>query len=406
MSSDYVVAGIDVHKKMVAVAVHDLGREEEEFQTGKFCTTASGLRELCEWLKQRNVKEAVMESTAQYWFPVWLALEASFRLHLAQAQSNTGPLGRKTDYADAKRLVRRFAAQELRLSFVPEAEQRDWRSLSRARYQLSRERVRLQNQIECLLEETQIKLSSFLTDLLGTGGRKILGAIANGETDPQALAELASSRVRTNRAVLQDALCGQVREIHRQLLRLDLERLAVIEQQVLELDQSLEHSLQAHREAIQRLLEVPGMGLQAAHQIIAQVGPDAKAFESSRQLSSWVGVCPGRKESAGVSRSDRSPKGNRAMRRILTQVAHGAVRTKDSYFQTLFRRLITRLGFKKALWAIAHRLCKIIWKILHDGVHYNHPSNKSPQKAQLRAKRLLQQLRSLGFDVHIAPAAN
>jgi len=405
MTTDYYVAGIDVHKKVVWVALTDISQEEQEFRVGKFLTTTSGLRELAAWLRQQRVCEVVLESTAQYWYPVWVALEGVCRLHLAQAHSNAAPQGRKTDYADAKRLVRRWAAQELRLSFVPEAEQRDWRCLTRARHQLTRERVRLQNHLEALLEEMQIKLSSFLSDLLGMSGRKILGALAHGETDPEVLAQLANSRVRASREQLQDALSGQVRPAHRQLLQFQLERLATLERHMLELDQALERRLQPHQDAIQRLLEVPGLGQQAAHQILAQVGPAAHAFPSPQQLASWVGVCPGRKESAGVSRSDRSPKGNRAMRRILTQVAHAAVQTKGSYFQALLRRLVGRLGFHKALWAIAHRLCRIIWKILHDGAHYNEPVSRSPQAAQRRAKHLLQQLRNLGFDVSITPAA-
>lgn len=406
MSLEYCVAGMDVHKKFVVVAMCDVSSEEMEFKVAKFATTtASGLRELAEWIRGQDVREAVMESTAQYWYPVWVALEGVCRLHLAQAQSNAGPQGRKTDYADAKRLVRRFAAQELRLSFVPESEQRDWRSLTRARHQLTREHVRLHAQIEALLEEMQIKLSSFLSDLLGMSGRKILGAIATGETDALMLAELADSRVRTPRPVLQDALRGQVREAHRIVLRQALQRLTLLEAQMLELDQALDAQMTGCREAILRLRQVPGMGQLAPYQIIAQVGPCAAAFPTPQQLASWVGVCPGRRESAGISKSDRCPKGNRAMRRILTQVAHAAVKTKGSYFAGLFRRLLPRLGFKKALWAIAHRICRIVWKILHDGVSYNHPAKTPHGDPQLRAQRLLQQLRSMGFQVQITSPA-
>jgi len=405
MISQYTAASIDVHKRFLAVVAGDLSVEEPPWETAKFTTTASGLEELKHWIVEHQVVEVVMESTAQYWYPVWLALEGVCRLHLAQAHSNTAPQGRKSDFADAKRLLRRYAAGELRLSFVPDTEQRQWRCLTRARHQLTRECVRLQSQIESLLEEMQIKLSSFLTDLLGMSGRKILGAIAQGEGDPHALAQLASSRVRTPRTTLEDALRGHVLPVHRQLLRVHLERLTLLEKQILEIDQSLDEMLEPHRQAIQRLIEIPGVGERAAQQILAQVGPDAHAFPSAEQLASWVGVCPGRRESAGVSRSDRSPKGNRAMRRILTQVAHAAIKTKGSYFESLFRRLVVRLGFKRALWAIAHRICRIIWKILHDGVHYNQPVTRSPQAAQARAKRLLQQLRTLGFEVQISSPA-
>lgn len=403
MTTTYLVAGIDVHKKFLAVAACDLHSESEEFHTAKFITTAAGLRDLAAWLLELGVGEVVMESTAQYWYPVWVALENQFRLHLAQAHSNAAPQGRKTDFADAKRLVRRFGAQELRLSFVPEPEQREWRSLTRARYQLMRDRIRLQGHIESLLEEMQVKLSSFLSDLLGMSGRRILAAIAHGETDPEKLAKLAHWSVRATPAMLHDALnVTSLRETHRKLLGFDLERLALIESQINALDQELDRCLQPCREAIERLIEIPGISRTAAHQIIAQLGPDASAFPSSAQLASWVGVCPGRTESAGISRSDRSPKGNRAMRRVLTQIAHSAIRTKGSYFQSVFHNFVKRLGFSKAVWAVAHRICKIIWKILHDNVHYLQPKKSSPETERRRATRLVNQLRSMGFLVNIS----
>src|SRR4030081_2949123 len=137
------------------------------------------------WLVQYGVAEAVMESTAQYWKPVWMELEPHLRLDLAQAQSNKAPHGRKSDLADAKRLVRRFVGGELMLSSIPEPEQRAWRMVTRGRLQLIREKVQLQNQIESLLEEGRIKLSSVITDLLGVSGRRILRAMAQGETSPE-----------------------------------------------------------------------------------------------------------------------------------------------------------------------------------------------------------------------------
>jgi transposase len=137
-----------------------------------------------------------MESTAQYWRSVWLELEPPMRLHLAQAFSNRAPRGRKHDFKDAERLVRRLMANELILGFVPSGEQRIWRSMTRMKLQLTRDRVRLQNQIECLLEEMRIKLSIVVSHLLGASGLRILHALANGETDPKKLAQLGGERLQ------------------------------------------------------------------------------------------------------------------------------------------------------------------------------------------------------------------
>jgi transposase len=164
------------------------------------------------------VEEAVMESTAQYWRSVWLELEPYMRLHLAQAFSNRAPRGRKHDFKDAERLVRRLIAQELILSFVPDGEQRIWRSLTRMKLQLRRDRVRLQNQIECLLEEMRIKLSIVVSDLLGASGLRMLLALAKGETDPKKLAQLGDERLRCTEEQLVDALTGTVQPMHRAML--------------------------------------------------------------------------------------------------------------------------------------------------------------------------------------------
>lgn len=204
----FMIAGIDVHKRVLMVAVGDasLGEGDVEFHCRKFGTTAGQLQHLAAWLGERGVREVVMESTAQYWKPVWLALEAQFQQHLAQAWSNRAPKGRKTDFKDAQRLVRRQMAGELTLSFVPDAEQRHWRSLTLRRVQLTRDRVRVRNQLEALLEEMRIKLSSVATDLLGVSGRRILKRVAAGEHDPETLAALGDSRLKCTTQQMQDAL--------------------------------------------------------------------------------------------------------------------------------------------------------------------------------------------------------
>jgi transposase len=195
----------------------------------------SELRRLSIWLREQGVEEAVMESTAQYWRSVWLELEPYTRLHLAQAFSNRAPRGRKHDFKDAERLVRRLIAKELILSFVPDGEQRIWRSMTRMKLQLTRDRVRLQNQMECLLEQMRIKLSIVVSDLLGASGLRMLLALAKGETDPKKLAQLGDERLRCTEEQLVDALTGRVQPMHRAMLGLQLERLQLIDRQITEL---------------------------------------------------------------------------------------------------------------------------------------------------------------------------
>jgi len=404
----YKVAGIDIHKKvlMVVVAsaaeeVADVAGEALEFECRRFGAGAGERKHLVAWLQERTVKEVVMESTAQYWKPVWLDLEPHFgKLHLAQAHSNRAPKGRKNDFPDAKRLTRRLLAGELMLSFVPDAVQRTWRIVTRGKLQLVRDRVRLQNQLEALLEEARIKLSSVVSDLLGMSGRRILQAMADGETDPDRLAELGDDRLRCTKTELADALNGSLEPIQRELLKLHLKRLALLDEQIGKLDQMIADALKQHQDAVVRLAEVPGFGVDSAQQLIAEIGVDAEAFRSAGEFASWAGMCPGSNVSAEENHSSRSPKGNPFVRRILDQAAHAAVKKKGSHFQSLFRRFLPRLGYNGAIWLVAHRLARLAWKILHDGVRYvEHGQPTDPRNRKRRAQKLVQSLRKLGYAV-------
>ncbi|HVH87886.1 MAG TPA: IS110 family transposase, partial [Terriglobales bacterium] len=362
-------------------------------------------------------EEVVMESTAQYWKPVWEALERYWKpirekqegarrksgtLHLAHAQSNRGRRGRKKDFLDAERLVKRLVARELTLSFVPDAEQRLWRTVTRKKYQLRRERGRLRNQLESLLEEAHIKLSSLVSDLLGASARRMLKALAEGETNPAVLAALADKHLRATPEHLCDALgaCTDLKPVYRRLIKMALEQVLFLEQQIGLLDQEIASLLHQHQDAVERLAEVPGLGVDSAQQIIAEVGPTAATFPSARQLSSWVGACPGDDESAGVNYNHQSPKGNRHMRRALNQTANAAVKTKGSIFEIVYRRSVLRLGHNQAIGAIAHRQCQLIWLILHQGVRYEERGPAvTKQSKQRRTAKMIRQLRSLGYRI-------
>jgi transposase len=335
-------------------------------------------------------------------------LELHFpKLHLAQAYSNKAPKGRKNDFADARRLTRRMAAGELILSFVPDAEQRTWRTMTRGKQQLVRDRIRLQIQTEALLEEMRIRLSGVVSDLFGVSGRRILQSLADGETDPEKLADLGDDRLRCGREALVDALTGHSEPMHVQILKLSMERLKLLDRQIESLDRMAVGALQKHADAVTRLAEVPGFGVDSAQQVIAEIGSDARAFSTAGNLASWVGTIPGSNVSAEQNHSSQSPKGNKFLRRILTQAAQAAVRKKGSHFQNVFRRLISKPGYNGAIWAIANKLCRLVWKILHDGVSYiEQAAETTPQAKKRRAQKLTQALRKLGYQVAITPMAS
>jgi transposase len=419
----YRIAGIDVHKKMLAVVVADVEVEGEyEFERKRYGSNPEQLRSLAEWLLEGQVEEIVMESTAQYWKPVWGALEQYWKtiwqnregagpksgtLHLAQAQSNRGRRGRKRDFPDAERLVKRLVANELVLSFVPDPEQRLWRTVTRRKYHLTCDKVRLRNQLEALLEEVPIKISSLVSDLLGVSARRMRKAMAEGETNPAALAAMGDERLRATPAQLCDALsaCAELQPTYRRLLKMFLKELQLIEQQIRQLDQELARLLHRHQDAVVRFAQVPGLGVDSAQQIMAEVGAQAATFPSAKHLASWVGARPGDEESAGESKTHRSPKGNRHMRRILNQAANAAAKSKGTIFEIVYRRLVARLGHKPTIWAIAHRLCHLTWIVLHRGVPYEErgPAVHGRSK-QRRTHRMIRELRLLGYRVEPVPA--
>ena len=287
---------------------------------------------------------------------------------------------------------------------MPDAEQRLWRTVTRKKYQLRRDVVRLHNQLEALLEEAHIKLSSLVSDLRGVSARRMLKALADGETNPAALAALAHERLRATPEQLCDALgaCTELKPVYRRLLKMTLEQLHLLEQQIGQLDQELATLLHPHQDAVQRLAEVPGFAVDSAQQIVAEVGPTAATFPSEKCLSSWVGACPGEEESAGVNYSHRSPKGNRHMRRLLNQAANAAIKVKGSVFEIIYRRCVTRLGHNQTIGVIAHRQCRLIWLILHQGTRYEErgPAVTIRSRYQ-RTWRMIRQLRTLGYRVEL-----
>jgi transposase len=326
----YKIAGIDVHKRTLHVVVSDVQVDGEfDFTRRIFGSLPEALRSLAAWLVEQQVQEVVMESTAQYWKPVWGALERYWKpicqtqegalamsgtLHLAQAQSNRGRRGRKKDFRDAARLVKRLVAHELLLSFVPDVEQRLWRTVVRTKYQITRNRVQLQNRLRGSAGRSAHQAIQLGLRSAGASARRMLAAVANGETNHETLAALADRGFRATQEQLRDALgvCQELNPVYRRLIRMVLDEVASIDKRIEQLNQEMANLLRPHEDQVRRLAEVPGRGVDSAQQVIAEVGATAATFPSEKHLSSWVGACPGDAESAEVNRSRRSPQGQKS----------------------------------------------------------------------------------------------
>ena len=279
------------------------------------------------------------------------------------------------------------------------------RRLARSWKSLGEQMVEIRNEIEALLEEGRIKLTTVVSDLLGVSGRRVLQALAEGETDPDELMRRFDFRVRASEAQRRDALDGHLPAAHRLVLQQHLERIQMLERQQEQLQQELTRLLQPYEEQVRRLAAVPGINVVASQHLLAEIGPDGAAFPTPEQLASWVGVCPGRQESAEQSRSNRSPKGNRHLRALLCQIAHAATRTKGSYWESLYQRWVRRMPATKALWAVAHRMLRLIWKLLVQAVDYQErgPRQLDPVRLAARMRRLRAEFRRHGYEVTFQP---
>ena len=342
-----------------------------------------------------------MESTAQYWRPVWHGLEAHFQLHLTHPIRTRAPRGRKRDFRDAQRLADRWHSKDLEESFIPASEQRAWRALTRGRVQLTRKITLIRNHVEGLLENGGIKLTAVVSDAFGVSGWAILEKIAAGTTDVEELLVEARGRLRKKKDELREALAGRLEPTYVILLKQYMKQVELFREQVEQLNQALATAMRDFVPALVRLTKVPGIDLYSAQELLAEIGPRAAAFPTAEQFASWVGICPGSQESAGINHSDRCAKGNRYLRRILCEIAWPSIRAKDTFFSSLFNRLKPKIGAKGAAWAVAHRIGKVVWLILHEQVEYEEkgraPLNTSTLVRKLR--RIAKQLSLQGLSL-------
>lgn len=328
-------------------------------------------------------------------------MEGHFEQHLCHPLKTRAPRGRKRDFRDAQRLADRWWAGDLEDSYIPGAEQRSWRWLTRTRVQMKRKPGVIHNHVEGLLEQGGIKLSAVVSDLFGVSSWAMLEHIALGVTDAELLAREARGTLRQKQAQLKEALAGRLEPVYRLLLGQHMDQVRLLRRQIEEINQALAEAMKEHLTVLHRLSKIPGIDLYAAQELIAEIGPKAAAFATAEHFASWVGVCPGSQESAGVNYSQRSPKGNRYLRRLLCQIAWAAIHTRETFFAGLFARLKPRIEGKGAAWAVAHRIAKVIWLILHREVEYREKGSAPPNERTLLRKfrRLLKDFGHLGLDV-------
>jgi len=403
-------AGLDVHKKTVTacrIYPDAQGHKTKDIRT--FTTMTQDLLKLADWLAQAGCTHAGMESTGDYWKPVFNILEAGFKVLLINAQHIKNVPGRKTDVGDAEWIADLLQHGLLRASFIPPQAQRDLRDLTRYRMNLVQERSMVVQWLQKVLESANIKLAAVATDVLGVSGRAMLQALVEGSPDAAAMADLAKGRMREKRAALEQALTGRVRPHHRVLIADHLIHIDFLDERIDFITQQITKHIDEHfpndEEALRLLDTIPGVGRNTAEMLLAEIGPDMSRFPSANRLASWAGLAPGNNESAGKKRSARTRRGNRNLRTGLLQAAHAAVRKGKSYLAAQYHRLATRRGKKKAAVAVAHSILVSAYYILsrREPYHDLGPAYFDELKREATVRRLTQRIQNLGYLVIVRP---
>ncbi|RZB14787.1 IS110 family transposase [Streptomyces sp. F001] len=401
-------AGVDLGKRFLLACVRTPSTKRSgtwSLETERFGTTRSEVRWLLGWLTEREVEVVVMEATADYWRGVYYLLQPHLNLMLVNPAHLKGIRGRKSDPSDAAFLARAGASGLVMASFVPERAVRELRDLTRRRTELVRAAGWEVQRLEKEPEDTGMKLTSVLTDVTGVSGRAILEALIAGERDPGQLAGLAVGKARAKIPALIEALDGEFTDHHAFMVRHYLDEIDRFKSAVTAFDARIAGLLAEREHELDLLDSIPGIGRMAAEIILAETGGDMNQFPTAGHLASWIGVCPGQNESAGVSKSGKTRPGNSNLKRLLGVVAMAAIRNKDTYLAAYFRRISARRGGKRAMVAVMHKLAIAIWHVLHDHVPYrdlgaDYFTKRDPERAM---RRMIKEANSLGMTLRFEP---
>ncbi len=402
-----IACGLDVHSAVVAACLVRPGpRGGPHYEERSFCTNLRGLQELRVWLLEAGCQAVGMEATGVFWIPVYAMLEGHVPMVVGNPNHMANLRGHKTDRKDAKWIAGLIRHGLIRPSFVPPAEFRDARELTRARRQLVNARTAIRNEITRLLAHQGIPLrgEGVLSDLFGVSGMGILEALAEGRPVQDELPHLLHRSVKGKQEAISAALEAGLRDALRPLLAMHLGRLESVAEDIHQVEKLIARQLAPHRAKIDLLMTIPGVNLISACVLIAELGVDMTQWPTPKHLSAWGGVAPGCRESGGVTKRARVRKGNPFVCTTMVECATAAILKKDCHFAGVHRHLCARTGSRmKAKLAIARKLLVIVYHLLTSERPYQEPQRKDlPPKTKERiARRHVQGLAKLGIEVQL-----
>jgi transposase len=394
--------GLDVHAKTVVACLVKQGKKEIR----TFSTMTADLLQLLDWLTAAGCQQVAMESTGVYWKPGFNLLDGGCEVILVNARHIKAVPGRKTDVRDCEWRADLLRHGLVKASFIPPVEIREVRELTRYRQTLVKDHTAVANRIQKLLESANIKLGQVASDVLGLSGRLMLRALAAGEQDAEKLAELAQGRLKSKQDALRQALAGRLTGAQRWVLGEALARWEELEGALNRVEARIREEVQACADpfvpaAVALLDSIPGVGEHVAHTIVAEIGVDMDRFPSDGHLASWAGMCPGNNESAGKRKSGQTTKGSPYLRTALIEAAWAASHGKGTYWAAKYKRLVPRLGKKKALVALGHTILRIAYYLLKRRVRYTDLGSDyfDRHQVQRQRQRLVERLETLGVKV-------
>jgi transposase len=368
-------AGLDVHSETVVACVIT-GKQEDQLVkvTETFPTLTKDLFRLLKWLEEHEVTHIAMESTGIYWKPVFNILEDFFDITLANAQRIKNVPGRKTDVSDAEWIAKLLRHGLIEKSFVPPVNIRELRDLTRLRKKWIGHLTSEKNRIQKVLESSNVKLGTVISDVFGVSGRKLLEKLVEqGYVDAEDVESRIHGRLAAKKELITASLFGTINDHQRFLIRQSWLHIMQLEELIADVEKRIDKLLANYKEELELLLTIPGIKKDSAAIIIAEIGVDMGQFPTSQHLASWAGVSPGNHESAGKRKSTRTSKGNPHIKSAMCEVAWAISRCRNRWLAAKFWSIASRRGKKKALVAISHRMLRIIYSMLINKEHYREP---------------------------------
>ena len=398
--------GMDIHKDLIVTCVMKGGKNEKEIKS--FGTMTGDLLQMCAWLKENQVQMVAMESTGSYWKPIFNILEIEeIPAILVNAHDVKNLPGRKTDVKDSEWIADLLKHGLLKPSFVPKRDMRELRELVRYRKSIIEERAREYNRIDKVLQGANIKLSSVASRIETKSGMDMVNAIIKGIMNPDVLASMAKGTMKSKTAELKRAMKGYIQPHQQMILRAMVSHIENLTESIETLDKEIEKRMADEAEMIEMLDEVTGVGQRTAQVILAEIGTDMSQFPDAEKLASWACMCPGKNQSAGRKKKEKTRKNKNILKSSLIQAGRSAASSKDTYLHSQYVRIAARRGANRAAVAVGHSILVICYHMIKNKTAFKDLGGDFflKQNKEALLKRHIKRIEELGYKIELVEAA-